>query len=217
MREGIAVAVSNSVAETAPIIPKKRHSHVRLSLRKPPALFDGRVNHTGPADDPQLPRSGNIRDCTTAQLAYWYNQPWASVHERALLEKTARHLIERFSHTHVRDAEQLAAVLPLGFMHNEALLKSLLNALVTKIRDQALLDENLLQAVAQLIHYADKTLLFANDVLDCLHIVAERLNALKLDEPRVVMKGLRSVVNLLDAAMTLDVKGAVDPAALEGG
>ncbi len=152
--------------------------------------------------DTNLPSPPNIRSFHAAQLVYIYNHYRLSPQQTAFVEAVIEQIIENFSNTSVVNEKYLQNIAPLAMIKNDQILHQLLNVMVQKIRDEALFSEEKVHALTMIVNYADKSLLKANDVMETLALLSERLGNMKVNDPSTLTRGLASL-NALTASSTV--------------
>lgn len=151
-----------------------------------------------------------LTECNALQLVELYVDHTNSSSNNSMnmdvVEKTVSEMINQLAQSKVVDSQHLADVIPLALLPLPDVIKSLLNALATKIRDSALLDIRLIIALTHVVKYANKDYLNASDILNSLDVIAVKLSSNKFQDGTSLTQCLYAMIELVDAAMMLNVR-----------
>lgn len=154
-----------------------------------------------------------LRECNVLLLVQMYTDQMelsesnsSSTMDIDVIQNTVLKMIDQLAQSKVVDSQHLVDVVPLALLPLQGVVKSLLNVLATKIRDSALLDVRLINALTHIVKYAKKDYLNASDVLTSLDVIAVKLSSSKFQESSSLGQYLLAMTGLVDAAMMLNVR-----------
>ncbi|MGI9215146.1 MAG: tetratricopeptide repeat protein, partial [Gammaproteobacteria bacterium] len=144
----------------------------------------------------------------TAELAGFLIQVDDDGLEYTELKKLALMVIEVFASKQVKTKESINEVTILATSENEEIITTLLGQFIQAIRDQVLLNEHLLNGLAEILRHANPSLLNSDDLTKVLLVIHEKLNSLhQQGSESKLLSLIQSIAKVLAAMADANVEG----------